>query len=125
MPERDTDELVRLYRTDPGTPYDMTKGELQRLLAEVGEEEPVIDAILKLGGASSAERAEWLGVTTEDIDWDRPASEKFWRCEECGHEDRSRPLPPDREKFYARVQERGSPNCPKCKSRNCFMPVGF
>lgn len=126
MPERDTEELVRLYRMDPGTPYDMTNDELQRLLAEVGEEDAVVDAILKLGGASSAERAENLGVSVEDIEWDAPTERrKFWRCEECGHEDHSRPLPPDREKFYARVEERGSPNCPKCKSRNCFMPVGF
>lgn len=75
-------------------------------------------------GQSSEGIAELLGVTVEDVDWARPAEQKFWRCEECGHEDRSRPLPPDREKFYARVAERGSPKCPKCKSIG-FMPVGF
>jgi hypothetical protein len=45
----------------------------------------------------------------------------FWRCESCGYENRTRPMPPDRERFYKRTR---FPLCPKCKSES-FMPVGF
>lgn len=58
-----------------------------------------------------------------DDDWDRPQP-KFWRCQECGHEDHSKAMPADREKFYAKIQKSESPRCPSCKSVG-FMPVGF
>jgi hypothetical protein len=121
----DTADLVERFRRDPSSPYNMTMDELQTLLAEVGEQEPVVDAILRLGGAPDTERAAQLGVSVEDINWDddKPAP-KYWLCEECGHEDRIRPMPEDRTKFYARIEKRGSPKCPECKSIG-FMPKGF
>ena len=48
----------------------------------------------------------------------------FWLCQECGHKDVVKPMPEDREKFYERVDKKGSPKCSKCKSE-AFMPVGF
>lgn len=44
----------------------------------------------------------------------------YWICQECGHEDHNKPMPKDREKFYAHE----SPKCPKCKSVG-FIPQGF
>ncbi len=52
------------------------------------------------------------------------SSVPFWRCEECLHEDRSRKMPSDRAKFFAKVEKVGSPKCPRCKS-DAFMPVGY
>lgn len=48
----------------------------------------------------------------------------FWRCQECGHKDEKKPMPIDRDKFYAKVHAGSSPKCPKCKSEG-FMPSGF
>lgn len=62
-----TDQLVETYRMDPGSPYSMTEEELQRLLGAVGEEEPVVDAVLKLGGASKETRARAIGANPEDF----------------------------------------------------------
>lgn len=48
----------------------------------------------------------------------------FWICQACGHIDHDKPMPIDREKFYQRMHEKGSPVCPKCKSE-AFVPQGF
>lgn len=69
-------------------------------------------------------RAEWEGKPNV-LDDNEPTG-PFWRCEEsaCGYESYTLPMPKDRAKFYKRVDEHGSPKCPKCKSES-FMPVGF
>lgn len=55
-------------------------------------------------------------------DEDEEVVEKpFWRCQECGYEDKKKPMPMDRNKFYKRPE---SPICPKCKSIG-FVPVGW
>lgn len=53
------------------------------------------------------------------------ASPPYWRCDECGHEDRNKPMPPDRAVFYARISmgARRTPQCPRCGSYS-FLPVG-
>lgn len=48
----------------------------------------------------------------------------FWRCDECLHESHKKPMPSDREGFYASVNRNGSPTCPNCGSPS-FMPVNF
>lgn len=61
-----------------------------------------------------------------DDDYSPSVKRPFWRCEECGHEDHEKAMPPDRAKFYARMTEAKFhlPKCPKCKSES-FVPVGF
>ncbi len=46
----------------------------------------------------------------------------FWRCEECGAEDHTKPMPESREKFYQKVEL--AHKCRVCKSQ-ALMPVGF
>lgn len=53
----------------------------------------------------------------EDYEQRKP----FWICQECGHKDTNKPMPTDRDKFYARAE---SPKCPKCKSVG-FVPQGW
>lgn len=45
----------------------------------------------------------------------------YWRCEHCGNEDHTTPMPKDRDAFYKKPKPR---KCKKCKS-NEMMPVGF
>ena len=59
--------LLDLYERDPGVTYDLTQDELLTLLGLVGEEDSVVDAILKNSGASKRERAEQLGLSEEDF----------------------------------------------------------
>jgi predicted Zn-ribbon and HTH transcriptional regulator len=56
-----------------------------------------------------------------DDPWDEPLTDPFWRCEECNYENHTKPMPPDREKFYKKGI---AYKCPKCKSE-ALMPVGF
>ena len=51
----------------PSAPYSMTIDQLRTLLAAVGEEEPILDALALAEGQSDEARAELLGVTVEDI----------------------------------------------------------
>jgi len=60
----------------------------------------------------------------EDLGEDCTPSIAYWLCESCGHIDKLKPLPMDRESFYKKVELKGSPKCPKCKSES-FMPIGF
>ena len=54
----------------------------------------------------------------------------FWFCEECGHADHNKPLPPDREAFYQNLDVRLTRvgytgyKCPSCRSMS-FLPKGF
>jgi len=61
---------------------------------------------------------------TEEYGDDNASMERYWQCQECGYTSYTRPMPQDRTAFYRRVDEQGSPKCPKCKS-DSFMPVGF
>lgn len=52
-------------------------------------------------------------------------AEKYWCCQECTYIDRKKPMPVNREVFYAAVERSGkSPKCPHCGSQS-LMPVGF
>ncbi len=63
-------------------------------------------------------------MSIQSSDQAPPERKPFWRCEECGHESHGRPMPKDRDAFYARVATHEAPLCPKCRSRS-FMPVGY
>lgn len=63
-------------------------------------------------------------MSDEEFDEEFTDRKPYWRCQECGHEDHNKALPTDREAFYRKVAQKGSPKCPKCKSE-AFMPVGF
>lgn len=45
----------------------------------------------------------------------------FWRCEECGHEDHAKPMPANRDAFYAAGK---APVCKRCKSE-AMTPIGW
>lgn len=48
-------------------------------------------------------------------------SKPSWICQHCGHEDTTKPMPKDREKYYRNPWEA---KCPACKGK-CMMPSGF
>lgn len=60
-------------------------------------------------------------VAVEEADAETPST-SFWRCDECGYEDHAKPMPKDRDKFYA--QANPERKCSGCKSMS-LMPVGF
>jgi hypothetical protein len=62
--------MIELYESDPSIAYDLNPDEQQTLLALVGEDEVVIDAILKNSGASKKARAEAIGVQESDFDYE-------------------------------------------------------
>lgn len=62
--------LVDLYDQDPGVVYSLNQEELQALLSLVGEDEPIIDAILKNSGATKKQRAAAIGVRERDFDYE-------------------------------------------------------
>ena len=64
--------LAERYRLDSGVVYDLTEEQLQVLLQELGEIEPIIDAINVLAGANYEQRAAAIGCSAED----------FWRYDE-------------------------------------------
>ena len=49
---------------------------------------------------------------------------QYWQCQECGHRDIFRPMPKDREKFYARISQGIIHTCPKCHSES-FMLIEY
>lgn len=59
-----------------------------------------------------------------------PPSKAYWFCDECGHADHQKPLPPDRALFYANLDKRrertgdGGYKCPRCKSMS-LLPKGY
>ena len=55
-----------MYRLDPGSAYDMTYDELIKLKNRFGEDETIIDAMLRAGNASDEERLEALGLPPSD-----------------------------------------------------------
>ena len=67
MTTAEVNALVERYEMDPGIVYELTAQELQVLLSEVGEMEPVVDAINVLNGASIEQRAQDIGCMPEDF----------------------------------------------------------
>ena len=67
MTDEEVLALVERYEMDSGITYELSAQELQVLLAEVGEMEPVIDAINVLNGASVEQRAADIGCNPEDF----------------------------------------------------------
>lgn len=67
---RDERAMVTKYHEDPSSAYSMTGEELQYLLSLVGEDEPIIDAILKNSGATKAQRAAAIGLRESDFDYE-------------------------------------------------------
>jgi len=59
------EELKRAFEADSGLPYSLSDEDLQRLLALVGEYEPIIDAIMERGGQSYEARAEAIGCSPD------------------------------------------------------------
>jgi hypothetical protein len=71
MTDEEVKTLVERYEMDSGITYELSAQELQVLLAEVGEMEPVIDAINVLNGASVEQRAADIGCDPSDFrEWD-------------------------------------------------------
>ena len=62
--------LVQRYERDSSCVYDMTHEQLNVLLGELGEMEPIIDAINVLNGASVEQRARDIGCDPEDFAYD-------------------------------------------------------
>lgn len=56
--------------------------------------------------------------------FDEESKQPFWRCEECGHESHTRPMPKNREAYYQKMHKGIGTKCPKCKSET-FVPIGF
>ncbi len=70
------------------------------------------------------ENGKHHGLLSGPIRKDEVKAEPYWLCQECGHEDHTRPMPVNKNEFYEKVSKKGSPKCPLCKSVG-FMPVGF
>ena len=67
--------IVQRYEQDPGVVYEMTGDELEILLQELGELEPIIDAINVLNGASIEQRARDIGCQPEDFWYENHCSD--------------------------------------------------
>ena len=67
MSDEEVKSLVKRYRMDSGITYELSAQELQVLLAEVGEEEPIVDAINVLNGVSIEQRAKDIGCRVDDF----------------------------------------------------------
>ena len=67
MTDEEVKALVERYEMDSGITYELSAQELQVLLTEVGEMEPIIDAINVLNGASIEQRAADIGCDPEDF----------------------------------------------------------
>ena len=52
---------------DPSVVYSMSESELQTLMCAVGEQEPIIDALNVLAGASGEQRARDIGCHVDDF----------------------------------------------------------
>jgi hypothetical protein len=64
--------LVENYNMDASSAYELTSEQLYVLMAQVGEMEPIIDALNVLSGASVEQRARDIGCQPEDFHeyWD-------------------------------------------------------
>ena len=59
--------LRERYLQDPSVAYELDRDELAALMSEVGEMEPIIDALNVLSGASVEQRARDIGCSPEDF----------------------------------------------------------
>ena len=67
MSEEKKRALVERYEMDSSIAYDVTNDELDVLLNELGEMEPIVDAINVRAGASIEQRAADIGCDPEDF----------------------------------------------------------
>ena len=73
MTDQQRQELVDSYNRDSSITYELAYDELFVLLGELGEMEPIIDAINVLNGASVEQRARDIGCSPSDFDvWTDP-----------------------------------------------------
>lgn len=59
--------IIERYKMDSSIAYDCNEEELQTLIGEFGEMEPIIDAMNVLSGASDEQRARDLGLSLEEF----------------------------------------------------------
>ena len=59
--------LRERYNRDSSIVYDLSESDLRTLLCVVGEEEPIIDALNVLSGASIEQRARDIGCHVDDF----------------------------------------------------------
>jgi len=64
--------IIERYRLDSSTAYECNDEELQVLIGEFGEMEPIIDAMNVRSGASLEQRARDIGCSPQDFPeyWD-------------------------------------------------------
>ena len=62
--------IFEAFERDPGIAYDLSDDEQQILLGLVGEQDSLVDAIMKNSGASKRARAEMLGCNESDFDYE-------------------------------------------------------
>lgn len=64
--------VIELYKLDSSTAYECNDEELQVLIGEFGEMEPIIDAMNVLAGVSIEQRARDIGCSPQDFPeyWD-------------------------------------------------------
>ncbi len=70
MTEEEIQALVERYDRDASIAYDLSGQELDALLTEKGELEPIVDAINALSGVSLLQRADDLGCDLMDFFYD-------------------------------------------------------
>ena len=80
MTYKERQALVERYRNDSSITYELTHEALNVLLEEVGEMEPIIDAINAKNGASHEERAKDIGCAASDFktDWTGTSFTRDW-----------------------------------------------
>jgi predicted Zn-ribbon and HTH transcriptional regulator len=115
-------------RADKKYAIDLTEGEMRSMLAAIEvaiEGAPIYHLVhLKLVRSRIEDMLYRISLSMKNEECEYERTKPFWRCQECGYENHTRPMPKDRNAFYERVAKTESPKCPKCKSVG-FMPVGF
>jgi len=69
MNDQEKQELVERYHNDSSITYCLTYEQLNFLLQEIGEMEPIVDAINYKNGASLETRARDIGCSPSDLQW--------------------------------------------------------
>jgi len=59
--------LVQQYEQDSSVAYELTSDELYKLMAVVGEMEPIIDALNVMNGETNEQRAKDIGCHPDDF----------------------------------------------------------
>ena len=86
MTSKERQVLAERYLNDSSITYELTHEELNVLLEEFGELEPIIDAINAKNGASHEERAKDIGCHSSDFetDWTGTSFVRDWWTEITG-----------------------------------------